>query len=251
VGWRDVGARSNICDAMFSRGMIAAVTMVLASVAPACTHRDHPSPTGARPVSAAPEAEAPTIVQTGDAVLRSRAREVTPEELATPAMQALVVRMIETMREAPGVGLAAPQIGVPLRIIVLEDREELIRRLGDADKRERERVAFGPRVFVNPVLTPIGDAKATFFEGCLSVDGFAGLVERHLEVEVEGLDEHGAPQRWRVRGWPARILQHEVDHIDGTLYIDRMHTRSFSTAEHVADRFSGRPIAEVLRELGI
>jgi peptide deformylase len=227
------------------------VSLVLASVAPACTHHTHPTPARSAPVSAVPEANAPTIVQTGDAVLRSRAREVSPEELATPAMQALVVRMIETMRAAPGVGLAAPQIGEPLRIIVLEDREELISRLGEPEVRKRERVPFGPRVFVNPVLTPIGAATATFFEGCLSVDGFAGLVERHLEVEVQGLDEHGEPQRWRVRGWPARILQHEVDHIDGTLYIDRMHTRSFSTAEHAKARFAGRPIAEVLRELGL
>lgn len=195
--------------------------------------------------------EAPSIVQTGAPVLRAPARAVTPEELAAPEFAALVARMIETMRAAPGVGLAAPQIGVPLRVIVLEDRDELISRLTDTERTERERVPFGPRVFVNPVLTPIGDETATFFEGCLSVDGFAGLVERHVEVEVRGLDEHGAPQTWRVRGWPARILQHEVDHIDGTLYIDRMLTRSFSTVEHARERFAGQPIAEIRRALGL
>ncbi|MBC8073015.1 MAG: peptide deformylase [Deltaproteobacteria bacterium] len=202
-------------------------------------------------MSTAPESATPKIVQAGDAVLRSRAREVTAEELATSELQALVARMIETMRAAPGVGLAAPQIGEPLRLIVLEDREDLVTRLGEPEMSERERVPFAARVFVNPVLTPVGDAKATFFEGCLSVDGYAGLVERHLEVEVQGLDEHGQSQRWRVRGWPARILQHEVDHIDGTLYIDRMHTRSFSRVEHVKARFAGRPIAEVLRTFGL
>ncbi len=220
--------------------------VLVASVLSAC---NRPSPPMSEP-TAAPSAT-PPIVQTGDAVLRTRAREVTPAEIATPEFQALVQRMIATMRAAPGVGLAAPQIGVPLRVIVLEDRDDLIARAADVERTERERVAFGPRVFVNPVLTPIGDARATFFEGCLSVDGFAGLVERHLEVEVRGLDEHGAQQVWRTRGWPARILQHEVDHIDGTLYIDRMHTRSFSTTEHARDRFGGLTIAEVRRALGL
>lgn len=208
-------------------------------------------PTPETTTAAASASEAPSIVQTGAPVLRAPAREVTPAELATPEFAALVTRMIETMRAAPGVGLAAPQIGVPLRVIVLEDRDELISRLTDTERTERERVPFAPRVFVNPVLTPIGDETAIFFEGCLSVDGFAGLVERHLEVEVRGLDEHGTPQTWRVRGWPARILQHEVDHIDGTLYIDRMLTRSFSTVDHARERFAGQPIAEIRRALGL
>ncbi len=159
--------------------------------------------------------------------------------------------MIATMRAAPGVGLAAPQIGVGLRVIVLEDREELQKNLTPTELRERERVPFSTRVFFNPVLKPIGDETATFFEGCLSVKGFVGLVERSLEVEVSGLDENGEPQTWRVRGWPARILQHEVDHLDGTLYIDRMKTRSFSTLEHAREHYAGKPIAEIRRMLGI
>ena len=96
-----------------------------------------------------------------------------------------------------------------------------------------------------------GDAKAMFFEGCLSVNGYVGLVERSLEVEVTGLDEHGAPVTWRARGWPARILQHEVDHLDGTLYVDRMATRSFCNAEEAKARFGGKPIAEVKHALGL
>jgi peptide deformylase len=153
------------------------------------------------------------------------------------------------MREAPGVGLAAPQIGVGKRVIVLEDRAELIAKVTDVERRERERTPFGPKVFVNPVLRPIGGDKATFFEGCLSVNGYVGLVERALEVEVTGLDEHGQEQTWHVRGWPARILQHEVDHIDGTVYVDRMITRSFATAEQAKALYGGKPIAEVKRML--
>ena len=89
----------------------------------------------------------------------------------------------------------------------------------------------------------------TFFEGCLSVAGFAALVPRYREVEVTGLDETGEPITWRVKGWPARILQHEFDHLNGTLYIDRMHSRSFGTSAQVKARFGGKPIAEILRDL--
>ena len=193
----------------------------------------------------------PPIVQTGAPGLRTRAQEVPVERITTKEMRDLVATMIATMRAAPGVGLAAPQIGVPLRVIVLEDREELLKGLTPEERRERERVAFPTRVFFNPVLKPVGDERVTFFEGCLSVKGFVGLVDRSLEVEVTGLDENAAPQTWRVRGWPARILQHEVDHLEGTLYIDRMHTRSFATAEHAKAFYAGKPIAEIRKLLGL
>lgn len=198
----------------------------------------------------APQSVTP-IVQIGTPVLRQRAAEVTAADISTPEFQALIARMIETMRKAPGVGLAAPQIGVPLRVVVLEDRDDLIANLSDLERTERERVAFPVRVFVNPVLTPIGTDTATFFEGCLSVNGYAGLVERSREVEVTGLDEAGKPSTWRARGWPARILQHEVDHINGTVYVDRMLTRSFSTADEARARFKGKPIAEIRELLGL
>lgn len=193
----------------------------------------------------------PDIVQIGAPVLRARAADVPPAEVTSPEIQALIARMIDAMRRAPGVGLAAPQIGVGLRVIVLEDRPELLGKLTDVERTERERVAFGPRVFVNPVLRPIGEEKATFFEGCLSVNGYVGLVTRAAEVEVSGLDEKGAPVTWRVRGWPARILQHEVDHVDGTVYVDRMITRSFTSADQAKALYGGLPIAEVKKKLGL
>ena len=185
------------------------------------------------------------IVQTGDPVLRARAREVEVERIGSPEMRTLVKKMIATMREAPGVGLAAPQIGVPRRIIVLEDRAALFGNLFDGERRERERVEVPIRTIFNPVLSTIGEDRATFFEGCLSVSGFVALVERSAEVEVTGLDEHAEPIRWRVRGWPARILQHEVDHLDGMLYIDRMISRSFATAEQASEFYAGKSVAEI------
>ncbi len=193
----------------------------------------------------------PAIVQIGDPVLRARAAEVPAGRIPTPEFQALVERMIASMRAAPGVGLAAPQIGVPWRVIVLEDRAELAGRLTEAERQERERVPFPVRVLVNPVLREVGSERALFFEGCLSVSGYVALVDRAREVEVTGLDERGALQTWRARGWPARILQHEVDHLEGTLYVDRMVTRSFATAEHARARFAGKPIAEIRLQHGL
>ncbi len=196
-------------------------------------------------MSKIPPSSRPFIVQTGEPVLRSCAQEVPLEQIATPEFQALIAKMISTMREASGVGLAAPQIGVPLQILVLEDRDALMSSLSPEELAERERVPVETKVFINPVLTPVGDETVTFFEGCLSVSGFAALVERWREVEVTGLDEHAMPHTWRVKGWPARILQHEVDHLNGTLYIDRMKPRSFSAMGHMRKRFAGMSTTQI------
>ncbi|MBM4279732.1 MAG: peptide deformylase [Deltaproteobacteria bacterium] len=191
------------------------------------------------------------MVAVGAPVLRQRAVEVDVAEIATPGFQALVARMVEVMRAAPGVGLAAPQLGVGKRVFVVEDTEERMAKLTAAERAERGRVPVPLRVLVNPVVTPLGEPRAVFFEGCLSVAGFSALVPRHDEVEVRGLDERGQPVAWRVRGWPARIVQHELDHLDGTLYVDRMLTRSFGTTAHNAERFGGQPIAAVRAALGL
>ena len=171
----------------------------------------------------------PPIVQTGHPILRERAAEVTAQQIETPQFQQLVDTMIAVMRQAPGVGLAAPQIGVSMRVIVLlEDTEQAAAYLAPQERHERERGPFRLRVFVNPVLCPQGKESRLFLEGCLSIAGYAALVERHRQVEVSGLDRYGKPQAWLTHGWPARILQHEVDHLDGVLYVDRMLTRSFA-----------------------
>ncbi len=195
------------------------------------------------------DAGALAIVQGGEAVLRARAVEVPEGDFGTPELRALAARMIDAMRAAPGVGLAAPQLGVGKRVIVLEDRPELMGKLTDAERRERARVAFSVRVLVNPRLRVIDATPQTFFEGCLSVRGWTALVARANEVEVEARDVEGAPVTWRVAGWPARILQHELDHLDGALYVDRMLPRSFSTSEHARARFAGKSAREILVEL--
>ena len=207
--------------------------------------------TPAAPTTATTSAAPSPIVQAGAAVLRMRARDVTPAERASPEFAALVQRMVAAMRDAPGVGLAAPQLGVPWRVFVVEDTTERMARLTPAERAERKRAPVPLRVFVNPVVTPVGATTATFFEGCLSVAGYSALVTRHEVVDVTALDEHGVPFSWRATGWPARILQHEADHLDGTLYVDRMLSRSFGTTAQHAERFGGEPIAAIRAALGL
>ncbi|HSZ81195.1 MAG TPA: peptide deformylase [Polyangia bacterium] len=164
------------------------------------------------------------IVQTGDPVLREPARPLTPDDLARAEIQQLIELMRETMRDAPGVGLAAPQVGVPLQLAVIED-------VGDSEKQERKPVPF--HVIASPRLV-LGDEVVEHYEGCLSVDGFQAVVPRARAVTVEALDHRGQPVTIRAEGWYARILQHEIDHLNGTLYIDRMDTRTFSSARNLA-----------------
>jgi peptide deformylase len=179
------------------------------------------------------------IVQAGDPVLREPARALTPAEIASAEIQQLIELMRETMRDAPGVGLAAPQIGVPLQLAVIEDVAEL-------EAAERKPVPF--HVIASPQLT-LGDETVEFFEGCLSVEGFQAVVARARAVEVEALDHQGMPVKIAARGWYARILQHEIDHLNGTLYIDRMRSRTFSTARNAARYAAGVPIPELLAKL--
>jgi peptide deformylase len=193
----------------------------------------------------------PGIVQAGHPVLRGRASEVEPERIASDEIQTLIRAMVAVMRDAPGVGLAAPQIGVGLRVVVLEDRPEYMARQRPELLAERERTPLPLQVLINPELVVTGSGSATFFEGCLSVSGYMALVERHREVEVRGLDEHGAPVTSSARGWPARILQHEIDHLNGTLYVDRMITRSFCNNDEVSARWISAPVDEVRAALRI
>jgi peptide deformylase len=193
---------------------------------------------------------APRITQAGHPVLRKRAADVPEDMFGGRELATLVDLMVDVMRAAPGVGLAAPQIGVGLRVLVMEDAPELMARLTDAQRAERGREPLPLTVIVNPALTLLGHATATFFEGCLSVVGYMALVERRLEVELRGRDPKGAPVSMRLRGWPARIAQHEVDHLDGTLYVDRMCPRTLCANAEVQARWLDTPIPQILEALG-
>jgi peptide deformylase len=158
--------------------------------------------------------------------------------------------MVNVMHEAPGVGLAAPQIGVPLRLFVAEDLEQRIAELPAENRTVRGRVPLPLTVLINPSVVPEGTEQATFFEGCLSVRGYAALVPRWHKVAISGVDVDGNAVSLELTGWPARIMQHELDHLDGMLYVDRMLSRSFATEMEVS-RLGAAPVEDVLRELDL
>jgi peptide deformylase len=187
------------------------------------------------------------IVQVGAPVLRNAARELTKEEILSPEIQALIEEMKVTMRAAPGVGLAAPQIGQPYQLIVIEDMEHAHLKQEDLVKRERKPVPF--HVIINPKMVVVGEEVAEFFEGCLSVSGFLGVVPRGKAVKVECLNEKAEPVTIEAKGWYARILQHEIDHVHGTLFLDRVIMHTIMTEENYNLYWKGKPIEEVLDNL--
>jgi peptide deformylase len=190
------------------------------------------------------------IVQVGHPVLRQRARELARDEIGSPAIQDLIARMRDTMRDAPGVGLAAPQIGEPLQLAVVEDPPQLHAGLTPEQLAERERAAVPFQVIINPRLVPDGPEIVHAYEGCLSFSGFAMIVPRWRRVRVEALDEHGAPVALIASGWAARIFQHEIDHLHGIVCCDRMESRSLTTIENQGRYWRGQPIEDIRATLG-
>ncbi len=185
------------------------------------------------------------IVQTGDPVLRHVGRPLDVEEIATPFIQELILAMRLTMYDAPGVGLAAPQVGESLQVAVVEDDEDHLEMISPLRRTETGRVPLPFTVLINPVLTPVGGEVEEFFEGCLSVEGYSAIVSRHRAVRVSALDGRGQPFELELEGWPARIVQHEVDHLNGVLYIDRMDPRTFTTNDNHGRWWKARPAAGV------
>ena len=185
------------------------------------------------------------ILQVGEPVLRTPARELSVDEIRSSRVQELVAHMRDTMRDAPGVGLAAPQIGESLQLAVVEDRLEYLQGVDSAWLAEREREPVPFYVVINPKLTVLEEEPVDFFEGCLSVAGFTALVSRARALRVTFLDERAEPRTVEARGWHARILQHEIDHLHGRLYVDRMDPRSFMTTAAYARHWKDKPIADL------
>jgi peptide deformylase len=190
------------------------------------------------------------IVQAGDPVLRKKSRPLTKEEITSAQIQQLIDLMRTTMREAPGVGLAAPQIGQSIQLAVIEDRATYISDLSVDALEERQRSAIPFHVIINPKLSVVGSSTAQFFEGCLSVEGYQAVVDRALNVRVQCLNERGEAVTINAQGWYARILQHEIDHLNGTLYVDRMKTRTLTTVPNAQRHWNDKSIEQVLDELG-
>jgi len=149
------------------------------------------------------------VAQLGHPVLRQVAEPVPPELLGTAAFDKLCQDMLDTLDEYDGAGLAAPQVHIPLRLVVLTLTDEV-----------------GPEFLVNPVITVLGETTRRTWEGCLSVEGMRGFVERPDHVRVDALGRKGDPVAYELRGFPAVVVQHECDHLDGVIYIDKVLPRS-------------------------
>jgi peptide deformylase len=167
------------------------------------------------------------LYQTGQPILRRKAKVVSKELLAQKQTQELIDLMVETLRDAPGVGLAAPQVGEPLRIFIVEDKAEYHKQVPKDVLKSQERKPVSLKILVNPEIEVTEQDEALFFEGCLSVDGYVAAVPRAKSVKIRALNRHGKPVTFTAHGWFARILQHETDHLNGTLLIDRMKNKSF------------------------
>ena len=190
------------------------------------------------------------ITQAGEAVLRQKAKEISNREIKSREIQELIGWMRETMYDAPGVGLAAPQVGISLQLAVIEDKAEYMKSATaqQTDERERRPVPF--HVIINPKIQLLSSPDVEFFEGCLSVAGFTAVVSRARKVRVDCLDHAGQAKIIEASGWYARILQHEIDHLAGTLYLDRMQPRTFMSVELHNRHWKDKTMAEVKKLLG-
>ncbi len=185
------------------------------------------------------------ILAIGDPILRERARELRPDELRTPEIQELIDDLIDTKRAANGAGLAANQVGEAVRIAIAE--------VEGTNPRYPYKPPIPLCVMVNPVIEPLDDEAVEINEGCLSVPDLRGSLERHVSVRVRYLDRDGDEHTEVKRGLTAGTFQHEVDHLDGVLFVDRADPRTLATWEqfemHQREEFVGR-ISEFVARVG-
>jgi peptide deformylase len=176
------------------------------------------------------------VVAIGDPVLRQRARELSSDEIASSEIQALIDDLIETKRARNGAGIAANQVGEPVRVAIVEVEE--------GNPRYPYKPPVPLTVIINPTIEPLDEGTVEINEGCLSVPDLRGSLERHLAVRVRYLDRHGEEKEEDRRGLTAGTFQHEVEHLDGILLVDRADPRTFATWEqfdrHQRDEFVRR-----------
>jgi peptide deformylase len=165
-------------------------------------------------------------------VLRKAARSSSADEIRSKDIQDLIGYMRDTMRDAPGVGVAAPQIGESLQLAVIEDRGEYHKGLTAEQLSERQRVPVGFHVIINPRVELLTPPDVSFYEGCLSIPRLMAMGTRSRSVRVTCLDEHGEHRVIEAAGWYARILQHEIDHLNGRLYTDIMQPETLTTIDN-------------------
>jgi len=170
------------------------------------------------------------IVRIGHPALRNGTRNVPAKLFGTPVLQKLIEVMRATLA-GKGVGLAGPQIAVPLRLFVVEDTEERMGHLSPEQRKARHRYPYPFEAIINPTWRATSPEMVIEPESCLSIPGFKADIPRYWSIEVEGLRPNGERKTWSVKGWPARIFQHEIDHLDGRLLTDCMLPRTLTSTE--------------------
>ena len=166
------------------------------------------------------------VARMGHPVLRTPTPPLDPSEISSPEIQRLIDDMFETMNEYAGIGLAAPQVHRELRLFV-----------AGVDEPDQ---GLPPVVMINPEIEPLGDGTEEDWEGCLSIPDIRGRVPRATKIRVQALDRHGSPQQFTATGFAARVIQHETDHLDGVLFLDRMSSFDSLTFLSEYDRFAAR-----------
>jgi peptide deformylase len=169
------------------------------------------------------------IIRMGHPILRQVARPLRPEEIGSDAVHRLVADMIDTLHDYGGIGLAAPQVAEPIRLAIVE--------LPGGSSRYGELPQVPLTAFVNPEIDILDPATEGYWEGCLSVPGLRGFVERPQHIRVRALDLEGAPIEMTFEGFPATVFQHEFDHLDGTLYVDRITDSTRLVFDEEFDRY--------------
>jgi len=179
------------------------------------------------------------IIRMGHPVLRTPAEAIDPDAIGSEALERLIVDMIDTLHDYGGIGLAAPQIGEPIRLAIIEIPED--------GSRYGQIPGMPLSVFINPVITVLNPETAGFWEGCLSIPGLRGFVERPQLIRVDYLDHTGEMRSLELSGFLATVFQHEFDHLDGKLYIDRIgDTRLLAFEEEFARYLAPRSNDEVI-----
>lgn len=199
------------------------------------------------------------IVQMGEPVLRLKTVPYQGQ-LTASTLDLLKKRMRKTMLAAPGVGLAGPQIGLGLAIAVVEDHVRTVaseaasptdEAAGDFDDADDPRGIsdFPFHMIINPSYEPLDDETASFYEGCLSFDGYQAVRKRWLNIRAHWFDEAGVEHAADLHKWPARIFQHETDHLSGEVYIDKAELRSLSSYDNLDEYWSYDPVPEEAAEV--
>lgn len=169
------------------------------------------------------------IIRMGHPLLRNPARKLLPEEIGSEATHRLVADMIDTLHDYGGIGLAAPQIAEPVRLAIVE--------LAGGQSRYGELPEVPLTAFVNPEIEVLDEQSAGYWEGCLSVPGLRGFVERPQHIRVRALNLAGEQMEMEIKGFPATVFQHEFDHLDGTLYVDRITDSSMLVFDEEFERY--------------